>query len=112
MQTEITTNGAPKPLGEEPRYADFFDDDGEPHEWPGPDAAMVFEGNGYEQFLPKSHRRDSGETTLLQLSYMFDDDLGREFRDEHRDADPDPDSTGPSWGAIGRLAQQGVHHVG
>lgn len=84
MHLENTTVGPLKPGGEELPRTDVFADESEPHEWPGRDAATVFDGNGYEKFLPKSCRRDTGQTTLLELSYMFDDDEGREFREGRR----------------------------
>jgi hypothetical protein len=45
---ENTILDAVTPCGVESPYTGYFDEEAEPHEWPGPDAGMVFDGDGDE----------------------------------------------------------------
>ena len=67
MPHQDTTSQVCKPGTEEPDYSHFFDDEGEPHEWPGADAAMLFDSK-YVYPEPKERRRRTGVTSSLRIA--------------------------------------------
>lgn len=85
MLHDNTAKRAPAPDDHERCCSFVFEDDGPAQEWPGPDAAMVLDGDYDLDELALRERKSRSVTSVLQIAQNFElVDWVRELRDEQR----------------------------